>query len=79
MTAAGGELLGAVFNFLGELVGQDASTPAPPEEVVNNLCDSLSKCVEEDGEGRQRLSITLPNGDTLNNLAKTPAHLMGAK
>jgi hypothetical protein len=36
----------------------------------------LGGCVEEDEQGRQRLSITLPNRDVLDNLAATLARLL---
>ena len=76
MAAAGGELLGAVFKFLGELVSQQ-EVAAPPAPIrLPSLKQRLAECVEEDGQGRQRLSITLPNRDTLDNLAATLARLL---
>ncbi|MFN0196934.1 MAG: DEAD/DEAH box helicase [Planctomycetaceae bacterium] len=78
VAAAGGELLGAVFNFLGELVSQDQTAPSPPPEKVSQLKQRLSECVEEDVTGRQRLSITLPNRQMLDNLANTLARLLVA-
>ena len=48
--------------------------PAP--DTVASLKQRLAECVEEDGQGRQRLSITLPNRDTLDNLAATLARLL---
>lgn len=78
VAAAGGELLGAVFNFLGELVSQQEAT-APPLETVNGLKQRLAECVEEDDQGRQRLSISLPNRDMLDNLAATLARLLVTK
>ncbi|MCH8840535.1 MAG: DEAD/DEAH box helicase, partial [Planctomycetes bacterium] len=76
VAAAGGEMLGAVFNFLGELVAQDDQTPAPPTALVDNLKQRLGDCVTEDQSGRQRLSITLPDRQALDNLAETLAHLL---
>jgi hypothetical protein len=77
VAAAGGEMLGAVFNFLGELVAEDKS-PAPSPEVVTNLRDRLGQCVEEDEHGQQRLTVTLPNRAALDNLASTLARLLAA-
>ncbi len=75
VAAAGGEMLGAVFNFLGELVSQNASqTPAEP--LVAQVRDRLAGCVEEDVSGRQRLTITLPDRQSLDALAQTLARLM---
>ena len=76
VAAAGGELLGAVFSFLGELVSQNENVSTPSQEVVADLRQRLGGCVEEDEQGRQRLSITLPNRDVLDNLAATLARLL---
>lgn len=78
VAAAGGEMLGAVFNFLGELVSDEPNTPAATPEVVTSLRDSLAECVEEDEQGQQRLTVTLPNRESLNNLANTLARLLAA-
>lgn len=75
VAAAGGELLGAVFHFLGELVSQDQA-PSPADPVVSSVRDRLSQCVEQDPSGRQRLTITLPDRTMLDNLAQTLARLM---
>jgi superfamily II DNA or RNA helicase len=75
VAAAGGEMLGAVFNFLGELVSQNgADQPADPivAQVRNRLCE----CVEEDSSGRQRLTVMLPDRRSLDTLAQTLARLM---
>jgi SNF2 family DNA or RNA helicase len=74
---AGGELLGAVFQFLGELVHEEAS-PAPPAEVVDSLRDRLGECVEQDEQGRQRLTFTLPDPTALEKLAQTLASLLAS-
>ena len=74
---AGGELMGAVFHFLGELVGQ-RDTEAPPDDVVSTVRDRLSQCVDQDGQGRQRLTITLPDQRALDDLARTLARLLVA-
>ncbi len=75
VAAAGGEMLGAVFQFLGELVSQE-QTFEPSSQVVESVRSRLADCVEEDEAGRQRLSITLPNRDAMNNLATTLAKLL---
>lgn len=74
---AGGQLLGAVFHFLGELVAGDGRQ-APPAEVVKDLRARLDECVEEDGSGQPRLTVTLPDRQTLDNLAGTLARLLVA-
>ncbi len=76
VAAAGGELLGAVFNFLGELVSTHEAAHPPAPDTVASLKKRLTECVEADDQGRQRLSITLPNRETLDNLATTLARLL---
>jgi superfamily II DNA/RNA helicase len=75
VAAAGGELLGAAFSFLGELVSQGRPEP-PSREVVAQVRDRLAECVEEDPSGRQRLTITLPDRRSLDHLAQTMAALL---
>ncbi len=75
VAAAGGEMLGAVFNFLGELVCKDQA-PAPSESLVTQVRGRLSECVEEDPSGRPRLSVTLPDRHALDALAQTLARLL---
>jgi len=79
VAAAGGEMLGAVFSFLGELVAQDDQTSPPPNALVDNLKQRLGSCVTEDESGRQRLSVTLPDRKALDNLAGTLARLLATQ
>jgi superfamily II DNA or RNA helicase len=76
VAAAGGEMLGAVFGFLGELVSQDRPQP-PPEAVVSQVRDRLAECVQDDPSGRPRLTVTLPDRRALDTLAQTLARLLG--
>ncbi len=75
VSAAGGELLGAAFHFLGELVDQQAATP-PPAELVESLRAGLSSCVDQDADGKPRLTVTLPNTGALEGLAQALAKLL---
>ncbi|HEV3023979.1 MAG TPA: DEAD/DEAH box helicase [Pirellulales bacterium] len=75
VAAAGGELLGAAFKFLGELVSQN-ETPVPSEALVANLRAGLGACVEEDASGKPRLTVTLPDRSALEGLAQTLAKLL---
>ena len=75
VAAAGGELLGAAFKFLGELVATQADKRAVPE-VASDLRNRLTQCVEEDGDGRQRLTVTLPDKAALHSLADALAQLL---
>jgi superfamily II DNA or RNA helicase len=75
VAAAGGELLGAAFKFLGELVASQADKPAEPA-VAESLRSRLAECVTEDGSGRQQLTVTLPDRAALNHLADALAQLL---
>jgi SNF2 family DNA or RNA helicase len=75
VAAAGGELLGAAFCFLGQLVSEP-SAPPPPSQLVTTLRTRLSECVEEDAAGRPRLTVTLPDRAALDRLADTLARLL---
>jgi superfamily II DNA or RNA helicase len=71
--AAGGELLGAAFKLLGELV-PDSSVAAPPETLIASLRKTLEACVE--GEDRPKLTITLPNKASLEQISQSLAKLL---
>jgi hypothetical protein len=75
VAAAGGELLGAAFHFLGELAGAK-DTPPPPAALVENLRAGLDSCVDQDAEGKPRLTITLADTGALEGLAQTLAQLL---
>ncbi len=79
VAAAGGEMLGAVFNFLGELVNNAPEPAAPAPEVVSKLREGLSECATTDESGRQQLTVTLPNRQSLDNLANTLARMLVGK
>ncbi len=76
VASAGGELLGAAFKFLGELVAQQGPLTQPPEALVANLRQGLGACVDDDPTGKPRLTFTLPDRSALDNLAQTLAQLL---
>lgn len=77
VASAGGEMLGAVFNFLGELVSQSpTSNIKPNQQVIEQVRNGLSSCVETDETGRQQLKVALPDEEALTNLATTLATLL---
>jgi len=77
LAAAGGELLGATFNFLGALVS-DQSLPAPSSDVVDQMRDRLSACTQTDESGKRQLTFALPDENALDQLAQTMARLLAA-
>ena len=76
VAAAGGEMLGAAFKFLGELVASQAEKPAEPA-IATDLRNRLAECVEEDANGRPRLTVTLPDRAALNQLADCAGATVG--
>ncbi len=77
VAAAGGELLGAAFHFLGELIAEQGEAE-PPAQLANDLRSRLAECAEQDETGRQRLTVTLPDSAALDNLAQSLARLLAA-
>ncbi len=77
VAAAGGELLGAAFHFLGELMADQAPSPAT-ERLAQDLRQRLGECVEPDPRGGQRLTVTLPGPEALENLSRSLATLLVA-
>jgi hypothetical protein len=75
VSAAGGELLGAAFKFLGELVERH-NAPAPPAVLVENLRAGLDSCVDQDADGKTRLTLTLPDRAALDGLSQALAKLL---
>ena len=75
VSAAGGQLLGAALQMVGELVAGSNATP-PNAEIVDQLTNSLSDCIERDEAGRPQLKISLPDDNALRSLAETLARLL---
>ena len=74
VAAAGGELLGAALNLVGQLI--DTGQSAADTQVVSQMHDSLAQCVDRDESGRPQLRITLPDEQALHGLAETLAKLL---
>jgi superfamily II DNA/RNA helicase len=75
VSEAGGQLLGAAFQFLGELVGQK-DAPPPPPALVANLRAGLDSCVVQDANGKPQLTVTLTDKGALEGLAQALAKLL---
>jgi hypothetical protein len=78
LAVSGGHLLNAAFRFLGELL------PAPPGATESNAANalaatlkrSLSDLVEQDDQGRPRLTFALPDAAALDGLTNVLARLL---
>lgn len=73
VAAAGGELLGAALQLVGELVQH--SGPAQPEQV-RQIRQGLDSCLERDETGRHQLRLTFPDEQSVQRLAETLAKLL---
>jgi ERCC4-related helicase len=73
---AGGQLLAAAFQFLGEMIPQREPTNGATQ-MAKEFEARFNECLERDEQGRPRLTVTLPNEAALGNLARSLASLLG--
>lgn len=73
VAAAGGELLGAALNLVGQLLDTGSQ---PNAETVAIIHHRLVDCIEQDEAGRPQLRFTLPNEEAVKGLAETLAKLL---
>jgi hypothetical protein len=76
VSAAGGEMLGAVFQFLGALVDTSTEKVAVSDDSVNSVRSQLESCMSPTTDGKQQLTFTLPSQEAVAKLAQTLATLM---
>jgi superfamily II DNA or RNA helicase len=77
IAAAGGQLVGAAFTFIGEMF----SGPDEPEEaaqLAGAFKSKLNDCMERDEDGSLKMTISIPDESFLDNMAKSLARMMGA-
>ncbi len=72
---AGGELISAAFNFLGEMFPQGEETEQVAR-LTESFKNSLSGCLDKDQKGKLRLTVTLPDESALDNLARSIAKMV---
>jgi superfamily II DNA or RNA helicase len=78
IAAAGGQLLGAAFSFMGEMFAQQEETEQT-KQIAQTLKDKLAQCLEKDAEGKIKMTIALPDESVLDNLAKSLAQIIGGR
>ena len=72
---AGGPLLGAAFAFIGEMfTGTDESEQAV--ELAGTFKSKLSEGLEKGEDGTLKMTISFPDEDALDNLAKSLARMV---
>ncbi|HQJ31352.1 MAG TPA: DEAD/DEAH box helicase [Syntrophales bacterium] len=74
IAAAGGQLLGAAFAFLGEIFPGKEETPESLR-MADAFREQLFQCLEKGADGSLRMTVTLPDETALNNLARSLARI----
>jgi SNF2 family DNA or RNA helicase len=77
IASAGGQLLGAAFAFIGEMLPKGEETEQTLQ-MAESLKSRLSECLEKDETGRLKMTLTLPDESVLNNMAKSLAQILGS-
>ncbi len=77
LSIAGGQMLQAAFSFLGEMLPERPDNPQSTQ-LADQLKQGLSECLEQDEQGRTRLTVTLPDPGVLDTLANNLARLLPA-
>ena len=72
---AGGQLLGAAFTFLGEMIPSREETQES-RELAGLFRSRLAECMEKDTQGQLMLTVTLPDASALDALAGSLARLL---
>ena len=72
---AGGQLIGAAFNFLGEMFNREEETDQIAQ-MTKAFKERLSECMDKDENGKITLKVTLPDETVLDNMAKSIAGLL---
>ncbi len=79
MAAAGGQLIGAAFAFIGEMMPEAAEVDA---EALKSLTSAfrakLGECMETDTDGNVKMTLTFPNDTVVDQMANALARIAGA-
>ena len=72
---AGGQLIGAAFAFIGEMfTGTDE--PEQTAQLAETFKSKLSEGLEKGEDGKLKMTISFPDEDALDNLAKSLARMV---
>ena len=77
IAGAGGQLLGAAFAFMSEILPQKEETEQTIQ-MAETFKSRLQECMEKDENGNLKMTITLPDESVLDNLAKSLAQVLGS-
>jgi superfamily II DNA or RNA helicase len=76
VAAAGGQLVGAAFAFIGEMFA-DPSNGDGLEHLAGAFKAKLSDCMQRTDDGRLSMTITLPDEAFLDTMARSLASMVG--
>jgi superfamily II DNA or RNA helicase len=76
IAAAGGQLVGAAFAFIGEMFAGQAGDDEL-EHIAGAFKARLSDCLERTEDGRLNMTITLPDEAFLDTMARSLAGMVG--
>ena len=74
ISKAGGQLLGAAFAFIGEMLPQQEASEQVLQ-LTDTFKDRLVECLEQGENGELKMTVTLPGKDVINNLARSLARI----
>ncbi|MBN1959927.1 MAG: DEAD/DEAH box helicase, partial [Deltaproteobacteria bacterium] len=75
ISLAGGHLLGAAFNFLGEMLAQQEENNES-QAMTKMFKQRLHECLEKDENGNFQLKVTLPDAAAIDSLASSLGRLL---
>ncbi|MBI5443838.1 MAG: DEAD/DEAH box helicase, partial [Deltaproteobacteria bacterium] len=78
IATAGGQLLGAAFTFMGEVLAKGEETEQT-RRMAETFRERLAECLERDDEGNWRMTVTFPDPSVLDSLAHSLARLAGTR
>ena len=77
VAAAGGNLVGAAFAFIGEMFGANDETEEM-SQLTGAFKTKLSDCMEKAEDGTLKMTISLPDEAFLDNMARSLAQMVNA-
>jgi len=78
IATAGGQLLGAAFEFLGEMLPPREETPES-RQLGEALRQRLAECLDRDESGRPRMTVTFPDESAVDRLAESLARVLAVR
>ncbi len=77
IAAAGGQLVGAAFAFIGEMLS-DKDESEEVAQLAGAFKSKLTDCMEKAEDGSLKMSISIPDESFLDSMAQSLARMVGA-